>query len=105
MKELRYSRKEHWENYSDLRQMALAEGKEAALSPDRPEQYLGDAERGIASKLDWVYQGFIADQRGRLLPQTQEESQVCVGCRGGLSATSDGCFAYFPNVGVGLAPG
>src|SRR3546814_9497928 len=38
MKELRYSRKEHWENYSDLRQMALAEGKEAALSPDRSEE-------------------------------------------------------------------
>src|SRR3546814_21055975 len=67
--------KEHWENYSDLRQMALVEGKEAALSPDRPAQYLGDAERGIASKLGWVYPGFIEDQRGRLRPQTQEESR------------------------------
>src|SRR3546814_6686617 len=76
MKELRYSRKEHWENYSDLRQMALAEGKEAALSPDRPEQYLGDAERGIASKLGWVYQGFIEDQRGRLRRSEEHTSEL-----------------------------
>src|SRR3546814_10827067 len=41
----------------------LFRSKEAALSPDRPEHYLGDAERGIASKLGWVYQGFIEDQR------------------------------------------
>lgn len=93
MKELRYSRKRLWQTYSDLRQMALLEAKEAVLSPDRPEQYLGDPERGAESKLGWVYQGFIEDRKGRLRPQTGEESQFCLGCHGGLSATDDTVFS------------
>lgn len=93
MKELRYARKRRWQNYSDLRQMALLEAKEAALSPDRPEQYMGDAEHGAESKLGWAYQGFIEDKKGRLRPQTREESQFCLGCHGGLSATEDTIFS------------
>lgn len=105
MKELRYARKEQWQSYSDLRQAALLESKEAALSPDRTEQYFGDAERGIASKLGWVYQGFIEDRRGRLRPQTREESQFCVGCHGGLSATDDGVFSFSRKLDDGDAHG
>ncbi|WP_174839804.1 hypothetical protein [Solimonas terrae] len=105
MKELRYARKLRWQSYSDLRQTALIEGKEAALSPDRPEQYFGDAERGITSKLGWVYQGFIEDRHGRLRPQTREESQFCVGCHGGLSATDDGIFSFSRKLGAGATYG
>jgi hypothetical protein len=105
MKELRYARKREWLSYSDLRQQAIIEAKEAALSPDRPEQYLGDPERGIANKLGWVYQGFIEDRKGRLRPQTQEESQFCAGCHGGLSATDDGVFSFSRKRGDGAAHG
>ncbi|NKF22455.1 hypothetical protein [Solimonas marina] len=94
MKELRYSRKQRWETYSSLRLQALDEEKEATLSPDEPEQYYGDPERGMKSKLGWVYQGYIEDRGGRLRPQTQEESQFCLGCHGGLSATDDTVFSY-----------
>jgi hypothetical protein len=94
MKELRYSRKRRWLTYSDLYAQSLDEIKEAHLNPDRPEQYLGDPERGLRSPLGWVYQGFIEDAGGRLRPQTQEESQFCVGCHAGLSATEDGAFAF-----------
>jgi len=94
MKELRYSRKRHWLTYSDLYAQSLDDIKEADLNPDRPEQYLGNPERGLISPLGWVYQGYIEDARGRLRPQTQEESQFCVGCHAGLSATEDGAFAF-----------
>ncbi|MDD3762803.1 MAG: hypothetical protein PHP86_05900 [Nevskiales bacterium] len=94
MKELRYSRKQRWMSYSDLYQQALRDDKEADLDPDRPEQFLGNPESGLKSSLGWVYQGFIEDRNGRLRPQTREESQFCVGCHGGLSATDDGNFAF-----------
>lgn len=105
MKELRYARKLRWLSYSDLRQQALLEAKEKTLSPDRPEQYLGDPERGVESKLGWVYQGFIEDAQGRLRPQTQEESQFCVGCHSGLSATDDGIFSFSRKLNGGPARG
>lgn len=105
MKELRYSRKRLWLNYSDLRQQAVLEDKEATLSPDRPEQYLGDPEQGLESKLGWIYQGFIEDARGNLRPQTREESQFCVGCHGGLSATDDGIFSFSRKLASGPAHG
>ncbi len=94
LKELRYSRKQRWLTYSKLYAQSLAEIKEADLNPDRPEQFLGNPERGLISPLGWIYQGYIEDASGRLRPQTQEESQFCVGCHAGLSATEDGAFAF-----------
>ncbi|WP_051361790.1 hypothetical protein [Solimonas soli] len=105
MKELRYSRKLRWVSYSALRNQAIIETKEAALSPDEPEQYFGDPERGMQSKLGWAYQGFIEDARGRLRPQTQEESQFCLGCHGGLSATDDTVFSFSRKLQGGTARG
>ncbi|MGH8446795.1 MAG: hypothetical protein ACREVL_16105, partial [Solimonas sp.] len=105
MKELRYSRKQRWETYSSLRHQAIVEAKEAALSPDEPEQYLGNPERGMKSKLGWVYQGFIEDKGGRLRPQTEEESQFCLGCHGGLSATDDTVFSLSRKLKGGPAHG
>jgi hypothetical protein len=105
MKELRYSRKQRWVTYSSLRQQAMHESKEATLSPDEPEQYLGNPERGMQSRLGWVYQGFIEDRKGRLRPQTQEESRFCIGCHGGLSATDDGIFSFSRKLDRGAACG
>jgi hypothetical protein len=105
MKELRYARKLRWETYSDLKQQAFLEGKEKTLSPDAPEQYYGDPERGLQSKLGWRYQGFIEDKTGRLRPQTQEESQFCLGCHGGLSATDDTIFSWSRKLSSGPARG
>jgi len=105
MKELRYARKKRWVTYSDLRQQAFLEGKEKSLSPDAPEEYYGDPERGLQSKLGWVYQGFIEDKAGRLRPQTQEESQFCLGCHGGLSATDDTIFSWSRKLTTGPARG
>ena len=94
MKELRYARKSRWVSYAELNDRAQREAKEAALNPDRPELFLGDAERGLHNAIGWVYQGFIEDARGELRPQTHEETLACMGCHGGLSATEDGAFAF-----------
>jgi hypothetical protein len=94
MKELRYARKSRWVSYAELNDRAQREAKEAALNPDRPEMFLGDAERGLHNAIGWVYQGFIEDGRGELRPQTYEETLACMGCHGGLSATEDSAFAF-----------
>src|SRR3546814_17673629 len=52
MKELRYSRKEPREHHSALRKMELAEGTEAALSQDPPEQYPGNEHCRIARRAE-----------------------------------------------------
>jgi hypothetical protein len=105
MKELRYSRKNRWLTYAELSERAQREAKEAELNPDRPELFLGDAERGLFNALGWVYQGFIEDARGALRPQTHEETLACMGCHGGLSATEDGAFAFPRKLQMGPAFG
>jgi hypothetical protein len=105
MKELRYARKHHWLTYSDLSDRAQREAKEAVLDPDRPELFLGDAERGLHTGMGWSYQGFIEDARGELRPQSHEETLYCMGCHGGLSATDDGIFTFSRKLGAGPARG
>jgi hypothetical protein len=104
-KELRYARKTRWVSYAELNDRAQREAKEAALNPDRPEQFLGDAERGLHNAIGWVYQGFIEDAGGELRPQTHEETLACMGCHGGLSATEDGAFAFVRKLQSGPAFG
>jgi hypothetical protein len=94
MKELRYARKHLWLSYSDRIDVAQREAKEAALNPDRPEGFLGNAEQGLSSAWGWTYQGLIEDAEGELRPQTFEETVFCMGCHAGLSVTTDGAFAY-----------
>jgi hypothetical protein len=105
MKELRYARKQRWVGWAELADGAQREAKEAALNPDRPEQFAGDAERGLHNALGWVYQGFIEDARGELRPQSYEETLSCMGCHGGLSATEDGSFAFARKLQTGPAHG
>ena len=105
MKELRYARKQRWVGWAELADGAQREAKEAALNPDRPEQFAGDAEHGLHNALGWVYQGFIEDARGELRPQSHEETVFCMGCHGGLSATEDGSFAFARKLQTGPARG
>jgi hypothetical protein len=44
--------------------------------------------------MGWRYQGFIESRDGSLRPQTQEETFFCMGCHGGLSATTDTVFSF-----------
>ena len=105
MKELRYARKNRWLTYSDLSQYAVVEAKEDVLNPDRPALFAGDAERGVDNALGWTYQGFIEDSRGRLRPQTFEETAFCMGCHGRISATDDGIFSFSRKLAGGRAHG
>ncbi|MFA7241083.1 MAG: hypothetical protein WC091_13320 [Sulfuricellaceae bacterium] len=93
-KELRYAVKKSWYTYSDLKEMALKEVREKAVNPERTRQFAGNAEIGLSNGQGWTYQGFIEDRRGRLRPQTYEETVFCIGCHSGIGATSDGIFAF-----------
>jgi hypothetical protein len=94
LKELRYARKTRWATYSDLEVVASREAHEKRKFPDRLHHLLADAERGVSNGQGWIYQGFIEDRAGALRPQSTTESATCVGCHGGLGATTDSAFAF-----------
>lgn len=94
MKELRYARKTGWRNYTQLQDAALAEIKEKDDFPDRLRQLIGNVEQGMSNGQSWIYQGFIEDRQGALRPQTYEESSTCMGCHGGVGATTDSNFSF-----------
>ncbi|GAB6040995.1 hypothetical protein [Endothiovibrio diazotrophicus] len=93
MKELRYARKRAWRNYSELWGVATLEATERRLDADATKALIGDFERGMGTQ-GWLYQGFIEDAAGELRPQSQEETFFCMGCHGGLSATTDTVFSF-----------
>jgi hypothetical protein len=93
LKELRYARKGSWYTYTDLRQMARREAGEKAIDPDIVKQVPGDMERGLFSQ-GWRYQGFIEAADGQLRPQSKEETLFCMGCHGGIGATTDTVFSF-----------
>ncbi len=93
LKELRRMRKVRWLNYAQLEENALAEGREKTKSPNslrHPQLGGGGAHSGTG----WVLQGLIEDERGALRPQTSEEITSCIGCHGGVGATSDSTFSF-----------
>ncbi len=94
MKELRYAKKIYWLSYSRLQEIAGEEAKEKYDFPDRLKMFPGNMEMGISNGQGWVYQGFIEDANGRLRPQSYEETLYCMGCHGGIGATSDGIFSF-----------
>ncbi|MBD3611240.1 MAG: hypothetical protein HUJ13_02270 [Hydrogenovibrio crunogenus] len=94
VKELRYSYKQSWNNYSQLNSAAMGEVIEGDQFPDRLRTITGNSETGVINGLGWVYQGFIEDKAGHLRPQTYEESVSCIGCHSGLSVTTDSSFAF-----------
>jgi hypothetical protein len=94
MKELRYSIKRTWYNYSDLLLQAQAEVKEGDQFPERLRSITGSAEVGLSNGQGWNYQSFIEDKQGALRPQTYEENVFCIGCHSGIGATTDGNFSF-----------
>jgi hypothetical protein len=93
MKELRYARKVTEYPYYVLEQSAQQDARERALDPDAIRQVSGDMEKGMFTQ-GWRYQGFIEDRNGDLRPQTKEETLYCMGCHGGIGATTDTVFAF-----------
>lgn len=94
MKELRYARKQSWYTYAELKGIVDREnGERREYENNTVKQVPGDYERGLFAQ-GWVYQGFIEDRQGDLRPQTQEENLYCMGCHGGLGATTDTTFAF-----------
>lgn len=94
MKELRYAVKRSWYTYSALGERALKEVKEKQQFPERTRQFTGNAELGLSNGQGWVLQGFIEDAKGRLRPQTYEETAFCMGCHSGIGATTDSIFSF-----------
>ena len=99
MKELRYAKKVRWLGYAALKGHAAAEAIEQADAHDGTLQITSEYERGVPNGQGWIYQGFIEDRDGSLRPQTFEEGVFCVGCHGGIGATTDGAFSFPRKVG------
>ncbi len=94
MKELRYSKKVAWVNYSEMSNSALTEIKEKDAFPNRLRTITGNTEYGTLNNLGWVYQGFIEDAKGELRPQNYEETMFCIGCHSGIGSIVDGSFVF-----------
>ena len=99
MKELRYMIKRTWQTYAELEDAAAEEIKETDDFPDRTNLYVGDMERGMNSDTGWLLQGFIEDIDGELRPQNFEETTYCIGCHGGIGATTDSVFSFSRKLG------
>lgn len=99
MKELRYMIKRTWQTYAELEDAAAEEIKEKNDFPDRTNLYVGDMERGVNSDTGWLLQGFIEDIDGELRPQSFEETTYCIGCHGGIGATTDSVFSFSRKLG------
>ncbi|PTL80685.1 hypothetical protein [Vitiosangium sp. GDMCC 1.1324] len=94
MKELRYMRKTRWLTYSALQLAAEAEAREKTKRPDKLKVVLADVERGVGTGTGWLMQAFIEDSGGALRPQNVEETTACIGCHGGVGATTDSTFSF-----------
>jgi Tol biopolymer transport system component len=93
IKEIRYLKKRKWLTYAQLELNALDEIKEKHDFQDRLKVIFSDPEKGASNGKGWVLQGFIEDENGRLRPQSVEENKSCVGCHGGIGATTDSVFS------------
>jgi hypothetical protein len=105
MKELRYARKTNWLQPHDLEASVALEPFELRESPGGAHRVLWKFDRGVHNGRGWVLQGFIEATDGSLRPQSYEESVACVGCHGGIGATTDSMFALPRKVASGPAHG
>ena len=94
MKEVRYARKNEWLSYKRLAVHAADDALERAQSPDGARDVPWGREAGIPNGQGWVFQAFIEDRDGALRPQWYEEMAACVGCHGGIGATTDSIFSF-----------
>jgi hypothetical protein len=60
-------------------------------------------ERGVGTGTGWVMQGFIEAADGELRPQNVEETTACIGCHGGVGATTDSTFSFARKYAPGTA--
>ena len=93
IKEIRYAKKTRWLTYSELEDLALNDVKERDDFPDRLDLPIGNIEDGVSNGVGWVLKGFIEQTDGELRPQTFEETTSCIGCHGGVGATTDSMFS------------
>jgi hypothetical protein len=100
MKELRYMRKLRYQSYSELEQTAAHEAREKQKHPNVVRRIFADPEKGVGTGSGWAMQAFIEDAAGALRPQTVEETAACIGCHGGVGATSDSTFAFARKLGA-----
>ena len=94
MKELRYAKKVRWLSDAELKDKAARESAEQAASPDGVVYFAPEADRGVYNGQGWFLQGFIEASDGALRPQSYEETVACVGCHGGIGATTDSVFSF-----------
>jgi hypothetical protein len=94
MKELRYAKKVRWLSSAELARNAAAEAVEQAASPDGALYFVPEADLGVYNAQGWFLQGFIEASDGALRPQSYEETVACVGCHGGIGATTDSIFSF-----------
>jgi hypothetical protein len=92
-KELRYTRKVEWLTYAQLKARSETEALEQQQSTDGVREILWGREQGINNGQGWVLQAFIEDRDGELRPQWFEEMAACMGCHGGIGATTDSIFS------------
>jgi hypothetical protein len=105
MKELRYAKKVRWLAPRDLKALAASEAVEQAESATGAREVLWEFDRGVYNGQGWLMQGFIEAADGSLRPQSYEESVFCVGCHGGIGATTDSMFAFPRKLGAASAAG
>jgi hypothetical protein len=94
MKELRYMKKLRWQTYSALDLASKGEQREKEQDPDTLRHIYGDGERGVGTGTGWQMLGYIEDEAGTLRAQTTEETAACIGCHGGVGATTDSTFGF-----------
>ncbi len=104
MKELRYMKKLRWLTYSALDLAAKSEQREKEQNPDTLRRIYGDGEHGISTGTGWQMLGYIEDAAGALRAQTTEETAACIGCHGGVGATTDSTFSFPRKVGWTAPP-
>ena len=93
-----------WLTYKELKARAVTETLDQAQSSDSARDVpLG--ERGVYNGQGWFYQGFIEARDGSLRPQDYEETAFCVGCHGGVGATTDGDAAFSRKLGAAAPAG
>ena len=94
MKELRYAKKVRWLSDTELKGKVAQENAEQAASPEGVTYFASQADRGVYNGQGWFFQGFIEAADGGLRPQSYEETVACVGCHGGIGATTDSTFSF-----------
>jgi hypothetical protein len=94
MKELRYAKKVRWLGEAELRRKVGEENREQSASPDGVAYFVPQRDRGVYNGQGWTFQGFIEAADGALRPQSYEETVACMGCHGGIGATTDSVFSF-----------